>query len=289
MPVALLAAGPLLLGVPHLVADVRYLVVRPRLQHDPVWRWAVLPLVLATSALGSSIPGLFAIGLAAIARWRATARGVLVLSAVAALCVVAWHFDRALLWTLGWAHNAVALFIWWRERPRNLAHWAGISVYVSVLAWICLGGADAQLVALLDQGAGGWFRIDDFALLAPPGWTSISVMRAIVGFAFMQSVHYAVWLRLMPEDCRVRSSTRSFRQSWRAARSDLGLLLPATLVLCAALVAFAALRPAAALSLYFSVALGHGFLEWAWLAAGAPRAPIGATPVTGHGHARSSS
>ena len=30
-PLYLLAVGPLVLGVPHLLADVRYLVVRPRL------------------------------------------------------------------------------------------------------------------------------------------------------------------------------------------------------------------------------------------------------------------
>src|SRR4051812_34613224 len=42
MPIALLALGPIALGVPHVLADVRYLIVRPGLHRDPrLWVVAV--------------------------------------------------------------------------------------------------------------------------------------------------------------------------------------------------------------------------------------------------------
>jgi hypothetical protein len=45
----------------------------------------------------------------------------------------------------------------------------------------------------------------------------------VLSFAFMQSVHYGVWLRLMPDDLRPRAAPRPFRASWRALRDELGL------------------------------------------------------------------
>jgi len=46
-PLWLLVVGPLALGVPHLLADVRYLVVRPGLHRSRAW-WllAAAPLAL---------------------------------------------------------------------------------------------------------------------------------------------------------------------------------------------------------------------------------------------------
>src|SRR5262245_32161342 len=47
-PLWLLALGPVILGVPHLVADARYLVMRPGLHRRlAFWPAMLLPVVLA--------------------------------------------------------------------------------------------------------------------------------------------------------------------------------------------------------------------------------------------------
>ena len=61
--VVVLAVGPLVLGVPHLVADLRYLVVRPGLHRRAAF-WPVAVSALASSWFGL-VPGLLAAGLAA--------------------------------------------------------------------------------------------------------------------------------------------------------------------------------------------------------------------------------
>src|SRR5262249_3123146 len=97
-----------------------------------------------------------------------------------------------LLAVVGWhaqdlflhAHNFVALAVWWQWRPRPL--------------WV---------LAVPLAAGGGWLALGPFT------WPS---------FAFLQAVHYAVWLRLIPEDDRARPAPRSFRASWQALRADFG-------------------------------------------------------------------
>ena len=48
------------------------------------------------------------------------------------------------------------------------------------------------------------------------------VQRLVLLYAFAQAVHYWAWLRLIPEEDRVRETPRTFRKSWRALHDDLG-------------------------------------------------------------------
>jgi hypothetical protein len=89
----------------------------------------------------------------------------------------------------------------------------------------------------------------------------------VLFFAFAQSVHYAVWLRLIPEDDRARPGLRSFTSSVRALTQDVGRpLVVFAGVLTLALSAWALSDLCAARDVYLRVAGFHAYLELAVLA-----------------------
>ena len=86
--------------------------------------------------------------------------------------------------------------------------------------------------------------------------------RFVLFFAFAQTVHYAVWLRLVPEDDRPRAGVRSFASTARALRSDLGVpVLFAFVALAALFVVWAFVSLHAARLGYLQLAVTHGYLE----------------------------
>ncbi len=92
-------------------------------------------------------------------------------------------------------------------------------------------------------------------------------VRFVLAFAFAQSVHYAVWLRVLPEDDRPRPGMRSFASSWKALTADMGLApLAIAGAVIMALLAWALRDPAAARDGYLRLAISHGHLELAVIA-----------------------
>ncbi|HTJ82283.1 MAG TPA: hypothetical protein VL400_11230, partial [Polyangiaceae bacterium] len=90
--------------------------------------------------------------------------------------------------------------------------------------------------------------------------------RLVALFAFAQSVHYAVWLRVLPDEVRARKTPRSFVQSARALVSDVGGLMVVAAMLGAALFLFWGFVDVyQARVRYLSFALFHGYLELAAL------------------------
>ena len=120
----------------------------------------------------------------------------------------------------------------------------------------------ARFASLAPPGAG----LDHDTLaraLSPiedPAWS----LRLVLAFAFAQSVHYGVWLRLIPDDERPRPGLRSFRSTYRALVQDCGRpLVLGALVLAAVLMAWGLADLEAARTGYLRLALFHGPLELA--------------------------
>ncbi len=267
-PLWLLALGPIVWGVPHLLADVRYLVARPGLhRRRALVLLAGLPVLAAGLGAGAPV-GLLAGVLAALlarasgVRRGLTAAGLLVcagvLSGLGALSDVIFAH----------AHNALAVLCWLAWRPRvSRKHWLVLALYVSVMLALLSGAADSFVLAWhgLDWAPGGLelgHRVGELALGATPPMTA----RLVLAFAFAQSVHYAVWLRLMPEEDRPRATPRGYRASYAALAEDFGrwpLLLCAAA--CVALAGWAVFDLAAANTGYLRFALFHGHLELAAL------------------------
>ena len=265
-PMWMLALGPIVLGVPHLLADLRYCAVRPAWHRQPaMWIGVGVPL------LAVAITGLPAVGFAAVAGACAASSGprarrmiVLAISVAAAIACI-WAGPRATL-LLVHLHNFIAVLLWWRWRP------GPTKLRALPLAAFILG---SLLIALgaFDQGIGTLARIgplgSDLELhmnSLAPGLDGTLGLRVVLLFCFAQSVHYVIWLRLVPEDDRDRPTPRSFAASWHALVDELGVLLPcAAIVLALGLAAWALADLSAARIGYLRAAEFHVFLELALL------------------------
>jgi hypothetical protein len=266
VPLWLLALGPIVLGVPHLLADVRYLVVRPKL-HTRGWLLLV-PLALLVVA---GVTARFSWGMAVVAAAALLARGTMarklgVVAVAGALAWASWRHRGVAELAFAHAHNAVAVAIWWAWRPRSsrLAL-VPLGVFLAASLAIASGALDAPALASSTSLLGTSFRTH-LAELTPRS-AGLWGPRLVLLFAFAQSVHYAVWLRLVPEDDRPRPAPRSFASSFRALRADLGLAaLALVAILCVGLAAWATLDLRAARIGYLRFAAFHGYLELGALA-----------------------
>ncbi|MEO7094054.1 MAG: hypothetical protein ABI175_12445, partial [Polyangiales bacterium] len=221
MPIALLALGPIAFGVPHVLADVRYLVVRPGLHRERGLWLVALPLLGATITSDLRI-GLAAPVIAALLARGAIARKVLVVllatTALVAACLVGRVADLVFVH----AHNFIAVLIWWLYRPRRAREVVPLMLFVAASLALLFGVAEPVLHLTNGLGTRLPFHlgevIDSIATGAPPALG----LRLVLVYAFAQSVHYGVWLRLVPEDDRARRAPRSFAASLQALRADLG-------------------------------------------------------------------
>ncbi len=268
VPLWLLSLGPVILGVPHLLADVRYLVVRPGLHRQWAF-WLAVPALLAVGLGAPPAVGLLALFPAALApQARGVGARVLVLLGATALVTVALRWELPFIVGLVHLHNVIAVGLWLLLRRRGPSGVATLGLIAAVAAFILLGGVD-PLVTL----ARGWEanatgnRFDDFVAGAAPGVSGPWAQRLVLSFAFMQSVHYGVWLRLVPDDLRHRAAPRPFKASWAALRAELGVWPLAGFTLAAlAIAAWGALDLHGARLGYLRLGAFHGYLELAVLA-----------------------
>lgn len=283
LPLWMLAISPLVLGVPHLLADVRYLAVRPGLHRRP---WLALlvagPLLLSCFGFGMQA-GLWAIVFALLLApgksWR-KAVGLLPLGALYYL----GQRDGFYPYEVGLAHlhNFVGVLLWWLWRPRRQAlHLLPLGLLVGICALLLGGALSPPSWGLWWRGHEGLSLAGHSAVLA---WTLSADwgLRLVLLYCFAQGVHYAVWLRLVPEEDRARATPRTFRASLAALASDLSwpLLLLALLVFVG-LAVWAIFDLYAARVGYFRLATFHGYLELSvlslWWVAG--HRPCGLRPT----------
>jgi hypothetical protein len=280
-PTFLLVVGPLVLGVPHLVSDVRHLVLRPALPR------LARPLLLGGSALLLAARVLEETGVRGMARVELALAGALLFAAIAlafgeargarhvrALLATLFALvlaGTALCWphqarlVLGHGHNVVALLLWaalYRRGKRGSAWVVGVVVGLGLLL-VC-----SPLAWLgFQHGAPSAFGLHSLAAadtLAPGVQSARLALGIVASFAFLQAVHYAVWLHAIPQDATRGDATLSFRMSWRSLRSDVGAKVLLGIVGLVLLVPLAGIvAPVATKSLYLSLSAFHGYLELA--------------------------
>lgn len=261
VPMALLAVGPIVLGAPHLVADLRYLVARPGL-HRRLGFWSCVagPACVSFVEPHAWVSMTAILGAALVARASIARRAAV---AIAALALVAGcvRFGGVADVILAHAHNAiaVALFVLWSRRSSRL-HWLVVAAFTLGLVAIGAGALDGGPVTRLSRS--GLYDADALVATLAPLADPVLAVRAALAFAFAQSVHYAVWVRLVPEEDRPRPGLRSFSSSLRALVADLGgpIVTVAALV-TVGLAAWACVALAAARDGYLRLAIFHGPLE----------------------------
>ena len=323
--------APLVLGIPHVLADVRYLLLNPyrRIALRPRDALVVASLVafavieapqlgaivvigaaLLTPARRALMPGRNAMMPAvhaltpsthaltpsthaltpsthaltpsthaltpsthaltpsthALTPSRVAQRRAAVLAAAIALACAAWSSPVITSYAIMHAHNVVALAVLVALARHRRTAWALTGAALATTAVILTGALDAVLpMRALDQLSG--YVLPDAAFDA---WPTAACARVALTFVFLQGVHYAVWLRLIPAVVRPHRGMRGFGASVRALERD--CTIPITAIVAAAALALPAMAilgatDAATLrDLYVRLAGGHAYLELAVLA-----------------------
>lgn len=261
-PLWLLVLGPLVWGVPHIAADLRYLVVRTGFgRRRALWVVGGIPLLLLGAGVDLVWGFVGAAGVALVARAPLARR----VAAAAVLVGVGLGLKRlgpSSDIVFGHLHNFGAVALWWAWRARrSRAHWLPLVLLVAA-SCLLLSSLGMELVGSQFE----WHASEDspdrqLSRLAP-GLAPMLGMRLVLLFCFMQSVHYAMWLQMIPDEDRRRSTVMTFRASAQDLERDFDrVALWVIAVLAAGLIAWASFDMLAAGRGYFRMARFHGTLE----------------------------
>lgn len=299
-PVLTFVLAPVCLGVAHVAADVRYLVLRRGL--EPVWRRVVVAactvfVLAAVLTLFGWLPwseraqfGLAATwagaGVVLASRrsraWKRAGIGLLLVVAVAG---VAWRWPSAVRLAYLHAHNLVALAVWPLFFRRRLPLLSALRGPIVLAAGLLAGGVAAG-ATLHAPGVRQWgLTVLDLSVWLAPAVRVDTAVGITSAFIFLQAIHYSVWLSVIPQAAMAGQGTLSFRQSARALRADFGTA--GTLAVVggiAAVLLFATTNAPRASATYMSLALFHGYLElvlllYFWVA----REPLAGGPIAARG------
>lgn len=266
-PAYALLLSPLVLGVPHLLADVRFLVLRRGLHREAAfWVAVALPLV-AAQYTGNHTLSLLSIAGASITATGAAPRRIAGAIAGTALCAVATRHRGLAEFSLLHAHNLVAVLWLLRWRKGTARATAAALALVALFSAVTLSGLTDPLFVRAAASSGHEASVWALAFrYAPAGHPELAA-RAAMFFGFSQGVHYAIWLRLIPEVERPIEGAYSFRQSLRKLRADVPLLVLGLFAgLFVLFAAWGAHTPLPARDAYLTLATFHGYLELALLA-----------------------
>lgn len=271
VPLYLLAIGPLLLGIPHVGSDLRYLVFRPQLHRR--W-WLVIPAIGLFAAHSYTYDPRYGVGVTllaiAMARGRNHARRALLFLLASAWMAGTWLDAHLSALVFAHLHNLAAVaFLWaWRPARASKLHFVPIVLFVAASIAVMLGALDAIVDVL--QGfvpIVGRTGIDWTLALYAPQIPAPFGARLVLLFAFAQSVHYAVWIRLIPEEDRPRETPRTWAATLRALREDVGWA-PAIVIftITVGIALWATTDLFGARLGYLRMVLFHGYMEMAVLA-----------------------
>ena len=161
-------------------------------------------------------------------------------------------------------HNLVALLAWALFSPRLLRPQLAAVLLMLGAAGLLASGA-LYPVSLAQTPLFGLhvLQISDWLT---PGLRADRGVGLATAYLFLQSVHYTIWLQLIPQEETRTQGTLTFRMSVRSALEDFGTvgsILVVAVVLLVVLLAFVSIHRAR--DLYMSFASFHGYLELAML------------------------
>ena len=260
LPLWQLLLGPIILGIPHLVADLRYLVIHQNL-HQKMWFWlGLVPFFILYAVFLEPHYAMIAVLLGAFFGAHPR-RPLMIALSVCGLGLSLWK-PFLFLFTILHVHNLVALWLWWHWRTRAL--WEAIPLFLCltllVLLFLIPPAPDVFLWAppQLDHHY--------FVTSLVPQILNEYADGLILSYAFLQSVHYLVWLRLIPEDARAQPSPRTFNKSLQYLKKDFGsLLFYSFLIGMVMLMAYACFDPKQARINYLTLISFHAFLELSFI------------------------
>jgi len=285
-PVWLLLFAPLLLGVPHVFADVRYLILRPPTRVERIAMLGVIiPLVGMTIFRVLFIAGVLSVprievlfGILSLSAAVVLARGrtrlqLALVAAIAGITMIGMMSPRMVSLGMAHLHNFVAFALWvaWSRSSgaSKRCTWAVGGMFLGGVVLLASGLLDPFVGMIGGLGAVGGLTLGEMTHALAPGLPANLALKLVLIFAFAQSVHYIVWLRLIPgsKTFEPRESPTTFRRDMRSLLVDFGptgLGIAIGLTLLVPLLGF--LNPSGTREMYLSVVFFHGWLEIAMAA-----------------------
>jgi hypothetical protein len=297
-PLWVLIVGPILWGLPHIFASIRYIHRtasdrgEEKQARAPVFRfvtgiWGAVTIFRILTDMdylsipflpaGSELPEVASMIVAFLGcayLYRKRPRRIAVgLLWVAPLVLASW---AAPLWMAGamvLLHNVVAFVYWYfaarSRREKRVAAFA-FGLFLAANALIFAGCFDWLYSWYLPAAAVPKAQLDYSQLgkfIAPWSDNNEVWFHCVVAYALGQALHYFVWLKAIPDQHHHSEVPTSFRQSYRLFVSDFGpaLALRIVVICGAALATWAFLSLPMARTLYFAAAACHGYLEIAGL------------------------
>lgn len=289
-PCAALALGPLVLGVPHVAASVRYLVLRQKMHPAYIAALVVACLGLVGARVVSLVsdPGAATVvtavrvevslgcalaatsAIVGMASGGSVRRGGLAVAVLAALGLALVLSPYAYAGRLAFVHlhnlGVVALWV------ALFRHKKAVRVVVALFAGLAL----VCLVPPLSVASYGGVAFADVAAWLGPNVTPRVAAALVLAHVYTDSIHYAFWLGVVPDQALRGEGSLTFAQTLRGLGRDFGRMLPWVLLACLAVPALAMLGAETARRVYFSVFGFHGYVEGATLVLAFVR---GASPV----------
>lgn len=294
-PLWLAVVGFVLFGVAHNLAELRYVLARYAARLDRgLFLQIAAPLLgviaaragtgwLWSSPVGRQIELTLVygtlLGVAALHRGpfalRAGLIGLISLGAWASFTWTGLHFL-----VLSHLHNLMpALFVLLHYSKDRARVAAATLLWAAVVPALILSGA---LDGLLNQeGLGPLGSLSQprrlYGLWVPPGWEGAEIVRVVATFSFLQGMHYAIWIGLLPA---ASGTPAPAGRGWRWFYGPVGTA--AAVIVTLALVPGYAISYLDTFSLYGALASFHALVEFPLLLAflldrRAPAAPVVAT------------
>lgn len=284
LPLWLLLLGPIVLGAPHIASDIRYLLLKPPVPLGRLGLWLILAPLLAMTVFRvvATLGGPFwaelevLLGATAMLGGVMVARGALgwrlvALVGVVGLTAIAMTNPYMSLVVIAHLHNVVAFGLWLyflkgEVSPRALAV---VSVCYLGLSLLLLSPVVDDLAFGHASSVIGSFNLVYMADTLAPGLPLELGLRWVLLFAFLQSMHYAIWLRLIPQRLDSRRAPPTFRRSLSRLRADFGTRAFVVLALVCIAIPLAAVFGDAEETrhVYLLAALAHGWVELAIISA----------------------
>jgi hypothetical protein len=267
-PMFLLAFGPLMWGVPHLVSDVRYLVARPRIHVRPeAWLGAAGWVVASIAGLGvraTLLAAAMTVVAMAFSDQRFRAKRIAISLGLVGLASIAWLDPYRADVLFVHAHNVVAIALWavWRSPGAQVPKSSFMGTRAAIIGFFVIGTMALALAPLPKLTVWGDLDMRQLGAVLNPTTDPALDVRFACFFAFAQAVHYVVWLHLLPQDAEEHGAPRSFAKGLRALVADVGrpVLLVATVAMVVPIaVAIASLRLSR--DVYLGIAFFHAHLE----------------------------
>lgn len=283
-PMWMMLLGPILLGVPHIAGDIRYLVLRPPAPLRRAFLACLLfPFIAQTGlrawllfdgphlAFEEMAMGVGAVSLAIVlapgAWWR---RGLV---ALALAPIAYWALSRPTLGGLALAHlhNFIALAFWMFLASRAMPAFKTAAVgmfFLFCCGLLMLGFLDAATARCIGFAEPvPYFSVSSWASVLAPGLPETLALRLVQVYIFAQAVHYTVWLRLVPQQMNEIAAPTTFRQDFSTLRRDFGWFgLACVAAMTLAILLYALKDAYMANTAYLSLVIFHGWLELACIA-----------------------